>query len=97
MKLKHLDLFSGIGGFSLAADRTWGKENIEHIFCDNEPFSQAILKKHWPQAQIYGDIRTLTYADWSGGGTPPSDINQNRTQVAEEIFKVIKRIDYFNY
>lgn len=56
--MKHLDLFSGIGGFALATEMVWN--NVEHIFCDNEPFSQAILKKHWPTSQIYGDIRTLT-------------------------------------
>ena len=56
--MKHIDLFSGIGGFALAIDRVW--PGTEHIFCDNEPFSQEILKKHWPGSQIYGDIRTLT-------------------------------------
>jgi DNA (cytosine-5)-methyltransferase 1 len=56
--MRHLDLFSGIGGFALAADWVWG--DVEHIFCDNEPFAQAVLAKHWPNAPIYGDIRTLT-------------------------------------
>lgn len=56
--MKHLDLFSGIGGFALAADRVWG--DVEHTFCDNDLFCQEILKKHWPKAKIYGDIRTLT-------------------------------------
>lgn len=55
--MKHIDLFSGIGGFALATEIVW--DNVEHIFCDNEPFAQAILKKHWPNAQIYGDIRQL--------------------------------------
>jgi len=59
-KLLHLDLFSGIGGFSLALDNVYGKENVKHIFCDNEPFAQAILKKHWPESKSYSDIRTLT-------------------------------------
>lgn len=58
----HLDLFSGIGGFSLAADWVWGRENVEHIFCDNDKFCQEVLKKHWPEAQIFGDIRTFTHA-----------------------------------
>lgn len=58
--MTHLDLFSGIGGFSLAADRVW--PGIEHVFCEIDPFCQAILKKHWPNATIYGDIRTLTNA-----------------------------------
>lgn len=56
--MKHIDLFSGIGGFALATEMVW--DSVEHVFCDNEPFSQAIIKKHWPQSQIYGDIRTLT-------------------------------------
>lgn len=56
--MKHLDLFSGIGGFALAAERVWG--DVEHTFCDNDPFCQAVLKKHWPDAKIYEDIRTLT-------------------------------------
>lgn len=51
----HIDLFSGIGGFALAAERVW--PNIKHIFCDNEPFAQEVLKKHWPNSQIYRDIR----------------------------------------
>ena len=54
----HIDLFSGIGGFALAVDRVFG--DVEHIFCDNEPFAQEVLRKHWPEAPIYGDIRTLT-------------------------------------
>jgi len=56
--VKHLDLFSGIGGFALATEMVWG--DVEHVFCDNEPFSQAILKKHWPNSQIHGDIRQVT-------------------------------------
>ena len=64
MKLKHLDLFSGIGGFALAADRVFGE--VEHIFCDNEPFAQEVLKKHWPESKIYGDINQLVL-DLEGG------------------------------
>jgi DNA (cytosine-5)-methyltransferase 1 len=54
----HLDLFSGIGGFALAADAVW--PNTEHVFCEIDPFCQTVLKKHWPNSIIYGDIRTLT-------------------------------------
>lgn len=56
--LRHLDLFSGIGGFALAADRVFG--GVEHTFCEIDPFCQAILSKHWPNAKIYSDIKTLT-------------------------------------
>ena len=61
--ITHLDLFSGIGGFALAADWVWGRENVEHVFCDNNDFSQAIIRKHWPSSEIYGDIRTVTNAE----------------------------------
>src|SRR3990167_7759510 len=63
--MTHIDLFSGIGGFSLAADRVWGRKNIEHIFIDNDKFCQQVLKKHWPEAEIYGDIRTFTNTESS--------------------------------
>lgn len=61
--IKHLDLFSGIGGFALATELAWGGSGVSHIFCDNEPFSQAILKKHWPNSKIYGDIKELKGKD----------------------------------
>ena len=56
--MKHLDLFSGIGGFAYAADQVW--DTVEHTFCEIDPFCQKILKKHYPNSKIYGDIRTLT-------------------------------------
>ena len=58
--MKHLDLFSGIGGFSLALDRVWHEEENEHTFCEIDPFCQAVLKKHWPSARYVADIRQLT-------------------------------------
>jgi DNA (cytosine-5)-methyltransferase 1 len=70
----HLDLFSGIGGASIAVDEVFGKNNVTHIFCDNEPFAQAILKKHWPDSPVIGDIREfkkesfITNATNSGRG-----------------------------
>lgn len=55
--MRMLDLFSGIGGISLAAD--WA--GIETIaFCEIDPFCQKVLKKHWPNVPIFDDIRTLT-------------------------------------
>jgi DNA (cytosine-5)-methyltransferase 1 len=56
--MTHLDLFSGIGGFALAVDRVWS--GVEHIFCDNDLFCQEVLRKHWSNSFIYGDIRTIT-------------------------------------
>lgn len=59
--MRHLDLFSGIGGFALATEKVW--PDAEHIFCDNDPFAQAVLKKHWPDSPIHGDIRELRGKD----------------------------------
>ncbi len=60
----HLDLFSGIGGFALAAERVW--PDIEHVFCEIDPFCRTILKKHWPNSYIYEDIKALTNANGAG-------------------------------
>lgn len=55
--MKVLDLFSGIGGFSLGLERA-GMETI--AFCEIEPFCQKVLKKHWPDVPVFDDIRKLT-------------------------------------
>ena len=60
-KLKVLDLFSGIGGFSLGLERTGGFETV--AFCEIEPFPRRVLAKHWPEVPCYEDVRELTGAD----------------------------------
>lgn len=57
-KLRVLDLFSGIGGFSLGLERSGGFETV--AFCEIEPYCRAVLKKHWPNVKQYDDVRTLT-------------------------------------
>jgi len=54
--MKHLDLFSGIGGFALAARRV-GWTTVG--FCENDPFCCAVLAKHWPEVPIFSDVRKL--------------------------------------
>ncbi len=52
-----LDLCSGIGGISLAAE--WaGIKTVAH--CDIEEFCQKVLKKHWPDTPLFTDIKTIT-------------------------------------
>jgi len=77
-----LDLFSGIGGFSLGLERSGGFKTV--AFCEVEPFCTKILNKHWPEVPVYGDVRELTAkrlaADGIGvdaicGGFPCQDIS----------------------
>lgn len=55
--MRVLDLFSGIGGFSLGLERA-GMTTV--AFCEIDPFCRAVLKKHWPNVPIFEDVRTLT-------------------------------------
>jgi len=56
---KHIDLFSGIGGFAYAFREVFGDEGETVLFCDNDKYCQAVLKKHWPDVPIWSDIREL--------------------------------------
>jgi DNA (cytosine-5)-methyltransferase 1 len=52
--MRHGSLFSGIGGFDLAAE--WmGWENV--FQCEKEEFCQRVLRFYWPKARLYGDVR----------------------------------------
>ena len=66
MTLKVLDLFSGIGGFSLGLERTGGFDTV--AFCEIEEFPRKVLRKHWPKVPIYDDVRTLTAAQLERDG-----------------------------
>ena len=56
--MRHGSLFSGLGGFDLAAE--WmGWENVFH--CEWNPFGQKILKYYWPNAISYNDITKSTF------------------------------------
>lgn len=60
--MKILDLFSGIGGFSLGLESA--HPAFETIaFCEIEKFPKKVLKKHWPDVPIAGDVTKLNYKD----------------------------------
>jgi DNA (cytosine-5)-methyltransferase 1 len=69
--VRVLDLFSGIGGFSLGLERA-GMHTV--AFCEVDPFCRAVLRKHWPNVPIYDDIRSFhpprRAADLVCGGPP---------------------------
>lgn len=80
--LRVLDLFSGIGGFSLGLERTGGFRTV--AFCEIDPYCRAVLRKHWPDVPQYDDVRTLTgerlradeiSVDVICGGFPCQDIS----------------------
>lgn len=70
--MRVLDLFSGIGGFSLGLERA-GMTTA--AFCEIDPFCRRVLKKHWPKVRIYHDITKLDGRKYRGidlicGGFP---------------------------
>jgi len=72
-----LDLFSGIGGFSLGLERS-GMRTV--AFCEIEPYCRSVLAKRWPKVPCYGDIREVTglgrdIVDVICGGFPCQDIS----------------------
>jgi DNA (cytosine-5)-methyltransferase 1 len=80
--LRVLDLFSGIGGFSLGLERTGGFKTV--AFCEIEEYPRRVLAKHWPDVPCYKDIRELSaqhlFADGISvdvicGGFPCQDIS----------------------
>jgi len=81
-KLRILDLFSGIGGFSLGLERAGGFETV--AFCEIEPFCRSVLADRWPGVPIYNDVRTISSqrliadgiaVDVICGGFPCQDIS----------------------
>ena len=73
-----IDLFSGGGGFSYAAEKlVGGYETIQ--FVEIDPYCQKVLKKHWPTVSIHDDIKTYKPEPHSAsvivGGFPCTDIS----------------------
>ncbi len=61
--MTHGSLFSGIGGFDLAAE--WmGWENKFH--CELDIKCRELLKHYWPNAISYEDIKTTDFTVWRG-------------------------------
>jgi DNA (cytosine-5)-methyltransferase 1 len=88
MAMRLLDLFSGIGGFSYAAEKLiGGYETV--AFCEMDEFCQKVLKKHWPQVPIFDDVRTIDATrlgriDIVTGGYPCQPFSQAGRRQGEE-------------
>ena len=78
--LNVLDIFSGIGGFSIGLE-TASMQTV--AFCEINPFCRTVLKRHWPSIPIFTDITTLYKEDLKmlpridviAGGFPCQDIS----------------------
>lgn len=70
--LQVLDLFSGIGGFSLGLERTGGFQTV--AFCEIDPFCRRVLAKHWANVKVYEDVRELSAERLSADGIRPAVI-----------------------
>jgi len=82
--VKHIDLFSGIGGFAYAAREVWGEEYENVCFCEINKYAQAVIKKNFGKdVTIYGDIRTLTNPRHSVGCTEQEQQQKERPEVHE--------------
>lgn len=98
-----LDLFSGIGGFSLGLNRA-GMKTI--AFCEIEEFPRKVLAKHWPNVLIFRDIKELHATDITEpidlicGGYPCQPFSQAGKRQGQaddrhlwpEMFRIIREI-----
>ena len=77
MCLRLLDLFAGIGAFSLGLERSGLCRTVAHV--EIEPHAQAVLRRHWPGVPLHGDIKTREFtegeADVISGGFPCQDVS----------------------
>lgn len=104
--LNVLDIFSGIGGFSLGLEAI-GMQTV--AFCEINPFCQKILTRHWPSIPIFTDIttinkedlKTLPRIDVIAGGFPCQDvsiagkkkgINAKRSGLWKEFVRLVNEI-----
>jgi len=76
--MRHLDLFSGIGGFSLGLERTGGFETVG--FCEIDEWCRSQLARNWPGVPVHTDIgeldgKTIGHVDIITGGFPCQDVS----------------------
>ncbi len=93
--MKHLDLFSGIGGFALAAQWVWGKDHEIVSFYEIEDFPQKVLKKNFPGVPIHDDIKTLDGSkfgtvDLVSGGFPCQRGKEDDRYLWPEMVRIVE-------
>jgi DNA (cytosine-5)-methyltransferase 1 len=71
-QLKILDLFSGLGGFSLGLERTGKFKTV--AFCEIDKYCTLLLQKHWKGVKIYEDVRKINKEQFDTDGIEYPDI-----------------------
>jgi DNA (cytosine-5)-methyltransferase 1 len=79
--MRFSSFFAGIGGFDLGFQQA-GMMPVFH--CEIDPFCQKVLKRHWPEVPLHGDIKTLDpetipESDLWAGGWPCQDLSNANT------------------
>ena len=102
--LQTVDLFSGIGGFSRGLEATGFFKTTR--FVENDPYCQAVLRYHWPDIPVLGDIKNARRPDFPErtdlvcGGFPCQPFSQAGKQHAQddprhlwpEMFRIIREL-----
>jgi len=97
----HIDLFSGIGGFALAANAAGFRTSV---FCEQDDYCAKVLRRHWPNVPIVPDVKEFDGGRWKGadlltGGFPCQPFSNaglklgkedNDRYLWPEMFRVIK-------
>src|SRR5690348_13261996 len=82
--MRHIDLFSGIGSWALAARHVWDADYECIGFCEIDHFCRMVLTKNFPGVPIYGDIKTLTNTNskgWEAASRPKASLAIHRGHI----------------
>jgi len=94
--MKMISLFSGIGGIDLGAEKAGVKTILQ---CDNSPFCQTILKKHWPGVPLIGDVKDVNLSLFVPGSLARMRARQivpeKELKAKELVMDGMKRIELF--
>ena len=80
--MRVLDLFSGIGGFSLGLERA-GMETV--AFVEIDEYCRKVLRKHWPEVPIYDDIKKVHGVNSHANGDGKSELSVNEGKGSREL------------